>query len=93
MVTHHPAGYPPVFLIESMAQLAGVAAAQEEGEGGFLASIDHAEFSGEVREGDRIIVSVRIVKSFGRLHLCQGEAKVDGKLVASAALTLGIGKI
>lgn len=93
MVTHHPAGYSPVFLIESMAQLAGVAAAREEGEGGFLASVDRAEFSGMVREGDRVIVSVRIVKSFGRLHLCEGEATVDGKLIASAALTLGVGKI
>jgi 3-hydroxyacyl-[acyl-carrier-protein] dehydratase len=93
VVTHDPAGYPQVFLIESMAQLAGIAAAREEGKGGFLASVDHAEFSGEVREGDRIIISVRIVKSFGRLHLCEGEAMVDGKRVASASLTLGVGKL
>ncbi len=93
VVTHDPAGYPPVFLIESMAQLAGVAAARQEGEGGFLASVDHAEFSGTVREGDRIVISVRIIKSFGRLHLCEGEATVEGKRVASAALTLGVGKI
>ncbi|HET6419934.1 MAG TPA: hydroxymyristoyl-ACP dehydratase [Geobacteraceae bacterium] len=93
VVTHDPAGYPPVFLIESMAQLAGIAAAREEGEGGFLASIDHAEFSGGVCEGDRIIVSIRIVKSFGRLHLCEGEAVVEGKQVASAKLTLGVGKL
>ena len=93
LVTHDSAGYSPLFLIESIAQLAGVAVAQEEGESGFLASVDHAEFSGKVREGDRIIVSVRIIKSFGRLHLCEGEASVDGKLVALAALTLGVGKI
>ncbi len=93
VVTHEPTGYSPVFLIESMAQLAGIAVAREKGEGGFLASVDHAEFSGGVNAGDRIIVSVRIVKSFGRLHLCEGEANVDGRRVASARLTLGVGSL
>jgi 3-hydroxyacyl-[acyl-carrier-protein] dehydratase len=82
-----------VFLIESIAQLAGIAVAREQGEGGFLAGIDHADFSGEISAGDRITINVRIVKSFGRLHLCEGEAIVDGKRVASASLTLGIGGI
>ncbi len=82
-----------MFLIESMAQLAGIAVAREKGEGGFLASVDHAEFFGGVNAGDRIIVSVRIVKSFGRLHLCEGEANVDGRRVASARLTLGVGSL
>jgi 3-hydroxyacyl-[acyl-carrier-protein] dehydratase len=82
-----------VFLIESIAQLAGIAAAREQGEGGFIAGVDHAEFSGAISAGDRIIINVRIVKTFGRLHLCEGEATVDGKRIASAVLTLGIGRI
>jgi 3-hydroxyacyl-[acyl-carrier-protein] dehydratase len=93
VVTHEPTGYPIVFLVESIAQLAGIVAAKEEGEGGFLASIDHAEFSGMIRPGDRIVVTVRIVKSFGRLHLCEGEAIVEDKRVASAKLTLGVGLV
>lgn len=91
-VTHEPCVYPQIFLIESMAQLGGIAAGQE-GDGGFLASIDHAEFSRGIRAGDRILVSVRILKSFGRLLLLEGEASVDGEKIAGAVLTLGIGTI
>jgi 3-hydroxyacyl-[acyl-carrier-protein] dehydratase len=93
VATHEPAGYPFVFLIESIAQLAGIVAAKEKGEGGFLASVDHAEFSGVIQAGDRIVITVRIVKSFGRLHLCEGEAVVEDKRVASAKLTLGVGRV
>ena len=91
-VTYEPGGFPQVFLLESIAQLGGIAAATEKGEGGFLASIDHAEFFGEVRAGDRIIVTVRIIKSFGRLFLMEGEACVEGEKVATARLALGVGK-
>ncbi len=82
-----------VFLVESIAQMAGIAAAQEEGEGGFLASVEHAEFTGNVHPGDRIIITARIVKSFGRLHLCEGEATVEDRRVAFATMTLGVGRI
>lgn len=92
-VTGEQGEYPWVFLIESIAQLAGIAAGHEEGEGGFLAAIDHAEFFGSVGVGDRIVVTTRIVKSFGRLHLCEGEAAVGDRMVASARITLGVGKV
>jgi 3-hydroxyacyl-[acyl-carrier-protein] dehydratase len=93
-VTHDANGYPAeVFLLESMAQLGGIAAADREGEGGFLAAIDRARFHRRVRAGDRIVITVCIVKSFGRLYLLEGEARVDSELVATAALTLGIGMI
>jgi 3-hydroxyacyl-[acyl-carrier-protein] dehydratase len=92
-VTQDPAGYPEVLLLESMAQLGGIAATEQEGEGGFLAAIDRASFLRRVRAGDRIVFTVRIVKSFGRLFLLEGEAHVGDELVATAALTLGIGMI
>jgi 3-hydroxyacyl-[acyl-carrier-protein] dehydratase len=92
-VTHDPGGYPEVFLLESMAQLGGIAAAAREGEGGFLAAIDRALFHRQVRPGDRIAITVSIVKSFGRLYILEGEARVDDELVATAVLTLGIGMI
>jgi len=92
-VTYEPGGFPQFLLLESMAQLGGIAAATEKGEGGFLASIDHAEFSREVRAGDRLLVSVQIVKSFGRLFLMDGEASVEGEIIARAQLTLGVGKV
>ncbi|MHC1696998.1 MAG: 3-hydroxyacyl-ACP dehydratase FabZ family protein [Geobacteraceae bacterium] len=92
-VTYQPGGFPQVFLLEAMAQLGGIAAATEKGEGGFLASIDHAEFSREVRAGDRLVVSVHIVKSFGRLFLLEGEVSVEGDKIATAQLTLGVGNV
>lgn len=92
-VTNEPGGYSQVFLLESMAQLGGIAAATREGEGGFLAAVDRAEFFRPVGPGDRILVTVRIVKSFGRLFLIEGDASVEGERVASAALTLGVGML
>jgi len=92
-ITHETGIFPQVFLVESMAQLGGIAAACSEGEGGFLAAIDRAEFFRGVRAGDRIVLTVQIVKSFGRLFLLEGEASVDGERIASAALTLGIGSL
>lgn len=91
-VTCEPGGFPQIYLLEAIAQLGGIAAATEKEEGGFLASIDHAEFFGEVRAGDCIIVAVRIIKSFGRLFLLEGEACVAGERVATARLALAVGK-
>ena len=76
-----------------MAQLGGIAAAEREGEGGFLAAIDRAVFHRTVRKGDRIRFTVRIVKTFGRLYVLEGEAHVDDEPVATAVLTLGIGMV
>ena len=42
LVTTVPEGFPQVYRVECIAQLAGIVSVQEEGEGGFLASIDHA---------------------------------------------------
>ena len=85
--------FPPMILLEAMAQLAGVASGCGEGEGGFLATIDHAEFLGDPLPGDTLLVTVRVVKGFGRLFLLEGEVIADGRKLASATLTLGIGAI
>jgi 3-hydroxyacyl-[acyl-carrier-protein] dehydratase len=92
-VTHETGQYPGVFLLESMAQLGGIAAAEKGGEGGFLAAVDCARFHRPVQPGDRIMISVRIVKTFGRLYLLEGEARVDDQLLATADLTLGMGML
>jgi len=90
LVTHVPAS-SPLLLVEAMAQLAGVAAIEREGEIGSLAAIDRAEFLVPVAPGDCLHVAVRIVKAFGRLVLCEGEITVAGRTVATAMLTLGVG--
>ncbi|EHP84970.1 Beta-hydroxyacyl-(acyl-carrier-protein) dehydratase FabA/FabZ [Geobacter metallireducens RCH3] len=85
--------FPDVLLIEAMAQLGGIAAGHEEGEGGFLAAIDRATFIGSASAGDLLEVTVRVIKSFGRLHLLEGEVSVEGRVLATAGFTLGMGRI
>lgn len=92
-VSSAPAGFPQVYLVECIAQLAGIVAVQEEGEGGFLASIDHAEFDGVIQAGDTLTISARILKSFGRLVLIEGEVTCEGAILLRARLTLGIGRL
>jgi 3-hydroxyacyl-[acyl-carrier-protein] dehydratase len=75
-----------------MAQLAGIAAGQGEGEGGVLAAIDRAELPAGVSAGDRVTVEARIVRGFGQLFLVEGKASVGGALIAQATLTLAVGK-
>lgn len=80
-------------MIESVAQLAGIVVAQEDGEGGFLASIDHAEFSGQASVGNLLTVSARVIKSFGRLFMVDGTVFSGACQLLSVRLTLGIGKL
>lgn len=85
---------PQMLLIESIAQLAGIAASDQEGEEGFLASIVRAEFSSvPARSGDRLIVTARILKSFGRLFLIEGQVECNGIRLVEAQMSLGIGRI
>jgi 3-hydroxyacyl-[acyl-carrier-protein] dehydratase len=86
-------GFPQVLLVECIAQLAGILTIQEEGEGGFLAAIDRAEFSGTPLPGDLLSVSVRVVKAFGRLFMVEGEVVCDSRTLATARLTLGVGRL
>ena len=79
--------------MEAIAQLGGIAAAREHGGGGILAAIDRAEFHGIATAGDTLTISVRVVKSFGTLHLVEGEISGGGKLLATATVTLKVEKL
>jgi 3-hydroxyacyl-[acyl-carrier-protein] dehydratase len=85
--------FPDIFLLEGLAQLAGVATVQEEGAGGFLGTIDHAAFHAAARPGDTLYFTVRVAKAFGRLFLVEGEVRGDEALLVRATLTLGVGKL
>ena len=85
--------FPQVLLVESVAQLAGIAAVEKEGEGGFLAAIDRAEFGLPVQLGDTLEVSAKIVKSFGRLCMVEGDVLASGVKLLNVSLTLGIGPL
>lgn len=80
-------------LVEGLAQLAGVVTVESEGEGGFLATIDRAEFLVPCRAGDTLVFSVRVVKAFGRLFMLAGEVTAGEQLLVRAQLTLGVGKL
>jgi 3-hydroxyacyl-[acyl-carrier-protein] dehydratase len=85
--------FPQVLLVESVAQLAGIFTIQQDGEGGFLAAIDLAEFSGFPLIGDVLIVSARVLKSFGRLFLIEGEVSCGENTLLRLQLTLGVGQL
>lgn len=76
-----------------MAQLGGIASATEEGGGGILAAIEGAEFHEIPVPGDRLTVSVRVVKAFGPLALVEGNVSTGERLVATATITLRIGRL
>jgi len=82
-----------MLLVESVAQLSGILTITTEGEGGFLASIDHAEFSGSPRVGDLLTVSARVIKSFGRLFMIAGSVSCEDRMLLTVQLTLGVGKL
>lgn len=85
--------FPQVLLVECVAQLAGILTISEEGEGGFLAAIDRAEFFGTPQPGNVLTVSAAVVKSFGRLFMVSGNVSCDGSILLTVQLTLGVGRL
>lgn len=85
--------FPQILLVEVVAQLSGIAAVERQGEGGFLASVDQARFGRAPRLGETLEVSARIIKSFGRLCLVEGQVVVDHEELLKVTLTLGIGPL
>lgn len=92
-VTASHGGFPQMYLIECVAQLGGIAAVQEEGVGGFLASINKAEFGEVPCAGDRLFISARILASFGRLILMEGDVECEGRMLVRVQLSLGVGTL
>jgi 3-hydroxymyristoyl/3-hydroxydecanoyl-(acyl carrier protein) dehydratase len=86
-------GFPRILMIECVAQLAGIVVARANDEGGFLASIDHAEFTGVAAAGDLLTVSAGVIKSFGRLSMIDGNVTSGADQLLSVRLTLGVGKL
>jgi len=85
--------FSQIMLVECIAQLAGILTIKEQGEGGFLAAIDRADFSGVAGPGDRLTVSARVVKAFGRLFMVEGEVLCENACLLSVQLTLGVGRL
>lgn len=85
--------FPQTLLVEVVAQLSGIAAVERQGDGGFLAAVDHASFGRAPQLGETLEVSARIVKSFGRLCQVEGSVWAAGEELLNVTLTLGIGPL
>lgn len=85
--------FPQILLIEAVAQLAGIVTIQQDEEGGFLAAIDRAEFSGLATVGDVLTVTARVLKAFGRLFMVEGEVSCGEESLLKVQLTLGVGRL
>ena len=85
--------FSQVLLVETVAQLAGIVAIQQDGEGGFLAAIEQAEFSRLPVVGDVLTVTARVLKAFGRLFLIEGAISCGEGPLLKVQLTLGVGRL
>lgn len=92
----HPV-MPGVLLIEGMAQTAGalcVANLDEKYEPNlvYFMGIDRARFRRPVVPGDTVYFHMRKIRNRGRVWRFEGEAKVDGKIVAESEISAMIVK-
>ena len=85
--------FPSILMIESVAQLAGIVVAQTKMESGFLAAVNHADFSGSAVGGDILTISAMLTKSFGRLFIIDGNVFCDRGKLLSVQLTIGVGTL
>ena len=86
---------PGVLIIEALAQLGCVAMlVKEEYKNmiGLFAGIDNVRFKKQVVPGDKLELSVELVKLKGVIGKFKGEAKVDGQIVAEAEVLFALVK-
>ncbi len=80
---------PGVLIIEALAQVGAVAVLsleQNRGKLALFAGVNRFRFKQIVRPGDRLELSVTLTGRRGDIGKGDGEARVDGKLVASGEL-------
>ena len=90
---------PGVLIVDALAQVAGImlrarpgfsipATPRSEGRPGVLAAIQRMRFFKPVFPGDRLLLRVRLMKTFGSVHQVQAEARVGSETVAAGELLL-----
>ncbi len=81
--------FPGVLLIEGLAQLGGMAwLGADSVSGGRLAAIADARLPEALQPGDVVELEAAVVRAMGSLARVEGRARVGGREVASAELTL-----
>jgi 3-hydroxyacyl-[acyl-carrier-protein] dehydratase len=85
---------PGVLIVESMAQVGGVILTQLPGMTGkffAFAGIDKTRFRRPVVPGDQLIMTVELLSfKMNKIAKMQGEARVDGQLVAQSEMMFSI---
>ncbi|HSH29102.1 MAG TPA: 3-hydroxyacyl-ACP dehydratase FabZ [Thiohalobacter sp.] len=84
---------PGVLIIEALAQATGLLAFRSLGREGrrenvlyYLVGVDKARFKRPVEPGDQLMLHVRVKNNRRGIWVFEAEAKVDGKVAASAEL-------
>lgn len=84
--------FPGVLIMEALAQATGLLAFKTQGkkpDGSslyYFAGIDNCRFKQPVQPGDQLMLEVKVVTQKRNIWKFSAEAKVDGKVVASAEL-------
>lgn len=91
---------PGVYILEAMAQVAGVCFMPEETQGldgqapvPLFTGVDKARFRRPVAPGDQLRIEVRALRVRGAMAKIAAEATVDGQTVAEAELMFAWGRV
>ena len=77
---------PQVYVIESMAQISGIASGRQGGS--LFAAINGLAFSGSVRPGDTLEVESTVERNIGGLYSFTARATVGGNIIAEGGILL-----
>lgn len=86
--------FPSILIVEAMAQTGAIALLSEEkfaGKTAYFGGIKEADFTGQARPGDQIILMSKLTKIRRNIGVGVGEAWVKDKKIAQAELTFMIG--
>jgi beta-hydroxyacyl-ACP dehydratase FabZ len=85
---------PGVLILEAMAQAGGMlllnAIDDPQSKLIFFMAIDKAKFRKPVTPGDQLIFELTMIRKRGKTFVMQGQAKVEGQLVAEAEFMAAI---
>ena len=81
-----------VFLVEAMAQCAGIASVSEPGTSGMLVAIDSFRVHSPVEAGDALLVEARVVKRMGTMVKASATIRVGDELRAECEIVLRLEK-
>ena len=85
---------PGVLIVEALAQVGAVSilsCEQFKGKTAYFGGINNCRFKKKVVPGDVLMLEVEMIKQKGPVAIAKAVATVDGKVAASAELTVAIG--